>query len=220
MTSPFTAQLILDLEAVLSPPRFRTYVRASSGDRARAMALYCWNTDVAAALYTPLQFAEITVRNGALDAIVPEFGTNWHRARGFHYTLPVTVRRMRVRAHLQDIARRHARPGSAVAELKFAFWQHLFVTAQDPRLWDKHLRTAFPAIPAQLTVAEARQQIHDNIQTVRDLRNRIAHHEPIISCDLAADLDAALALIEWRRPTVAAWIRTTERVSGLLAMRP
>lgn len=53
--------------------------------------------------------------------------------------------------------------GAVVAELKFSFWQHLFVRSQDPRLWDRHLRTAFPAIPAHLTVAEARGQIHGRI---------------------------------------------------------
>lgn len=220
MSPDLPQQLLLDLEAVLSPPRFATYVRACDGDRSRGMALYCWNTEVAAALYTPLKFAEIAVRNAAIEAIVPEFGLDWHASRGFQFTLPKQVGRMTPRADLQNLARRHRTAGAVAAELKFAFWQQLFVLAQDPRLWDSHLRSVFPGIPANLTVAEAREQIHGHLQTIRSLRNRIAHHEPIIRRDLAGDLAAATTLIGWRRPSVAAWIGSIETVSSLLAERP
>lgn len=213
-------QLILDFEAVLSPPRFATYVRGCDGNRSRAMALYCWNTEIAAAFYTPLQFAEIAVRNAAIEAIVLEFGTDWHASPGFQFTLPTRVGHMRPRADLQNLASRHRTTGAVAAELKFAFWQQLFVRAQDLRLWDRHLRDIFPGIPRNLTVAEAREQIHGYLQMIRSLRNRIAHHEPIISRDLAADLAAATKLIKWRRPSVAAWIGSIETVTGLLANRP
>ena len=220
MPATFPPQLILDLEAVLSPPRFATYVRACGGDRRRAMALYCWNTEVAAALYTPLQFAEIAVRNGAIAAIVPEFGADWHRNIGFRNTLRERIGGLRPRADLQHLARRHRTAGAVAAELKFAFWQHLFVSAQDARLWDRHLRAAFPGTPAHLAVAQARQRVHDDVQAIRGLRNRIAHHEPIIARDIADDLARALSLIEWRRPTIATWIKSIENVTALMESRP
>ncbi len=59
MPQAFPNQLITDLEDVLSSPRFATYLRVTGGDRQRAAQLYCWNTEVSAAFYTPLQFAEI-----------------------------------------------------------------------------------------------------------------------------------------------------------------
>lgn len=220
MPQPVPSQLVRDLEAALSPPRFATYVRAAGGDRDRAMDLYWWNTQVAAALYTPLQFAEIAVRNAAVEAIAAEFGPNWHRHPGFQSSLRPRVGRMQMRGHLQDVARRHASAGAAVAEMKFAFWQNLYVAAQDAVLWNKHLQTAFPAIPAGTSVQAGRGWIHDHIQTVRNLRNRIAHHELILSRNLAADLAAATKLVEWRRPSVAAWVRSIETVTGLLARRP
>lgn len=127
---------------------------------------------------------------------------------------------MRPRADLERLAGRLPAAGAVVAELEFAFWQHLFVVAQDPRLWDKHLRTAFPGILSRLTVPQAGERIHDRIQIVRDVRNRIAHHEPTFTRDLATDLDAAMKLIEWRRPSMAAWITDIEIVTDLLASRP
>ena len=84
MPPAFPAQLVLDLEAVLSPPRFGTYLRATDGDRSRAMDLYCWNTDLSAAFYVLLQFCEIGTRNGAVEAVAAEFGANWHLNRGFY----------------------------------------------------------------------------------------------------------------------------------------
>ncbi|MGB3556647.1 MAG: hypothetical protein WBA25_18625, partial [Jannaschia sp.] len=201
MPAHLPPQLTLDLEAVLSPPRFATYVRACGGDTGRAIALYCWNTEIAAALYTPLQFAEITVRNGAAEAIERVFGSDWHQNMAFRNGIRAKVGRYRMRGDLEALARRHKTAGAVVAELKFAFWQHLFVSTQDGRLWSHHLRNVFPAIPAVLSDGQARETIHDHIQTVRTLRNRIAHHEPIISRDRTADLRAARTLIDWRRPT-------------------
>lgn len=220
MPAAFPPEFVQDLEDVLSSSRFTTYVRACRGDRQRAVALYGWNTEVAAALYTPLQFAEIAVRNGAIAAIVPEFGPDWHRNAGFHTALRERVGRLRPREEVQRLARRHHTAGAVAAELPFAFWQQLFVSAQDVRLWDQHLRAAFPGTPAQLSVAQARQRVHDDVEAIRGLRNRIAHHEPLIARNIADDLARALSLIEWRRPTVAAWIGSIEGVTALMQRRP
>ena len=222
MPHAFTVQQILDLEAVLSPPRFGTYLRATGGDRHRAMDLYCWNTDLSAAFYVMLQFCEIGTRNGAVEAVEAAFGPNWHLNRGFYRSLP-RLRGGRGYQPADDVswqAQQQPTSGKVVAELKFAFWQYLFVKGQDRRLWDPHLRAAFPGIPADLTVAQARGQIHADIESIRRLRNRIAHHEPIFSRDLADDHRRIRRLIEWRRSGVAAWLDGIETVSTLLRNRP
>lgn len=221
MPEPFSDQFVMDFEAVLSPPRFGTYLRAARGDRANAAALYCWNTEISAAFYMPLQFAEIGARNGAIEAIAAEFGEDWHRSRGFQLTLREKIgNHLRPRRDLVNLSQRYATAGGVAAELKFAFWQHLFTVAQEPRLWTRHLHAAFPGIPAEVSVTQARERIHDDIQTIRALRNRIAHHEPIIARSLADDLACALRLAAWRRPSVAGWLQRGERVTSLLAARP
>jgi hypothetical protein len=221
MPQVFPNQLISDLEDALSSPRFGTYLRVTGGDRQRAAQLYSWNTEVSAAFYTPLQYAEIGTRNGAIEAITIEFGPNWHRSRGFQLTVRERIGRyLRPRRDLVNLANHHTSAGAVAAELKFAFWQHLFVTAQDRRLWEPHLRNAFPGIPATLSVASARQQIHDDIQAIRALRNRIAHHEPIIARALSDDLDRAHRLAKWRRPMLGAWLQQANHVAPLLNNRP
>lgn len=222
MLSSFSSGQILDLESVLSPPRFATYLREAGGDRIGAMRLYCWNTDLSAAFYILLQFCELAVRNGAVEALEVEFGANWHLNRGFHNTLPVlgNGRGYQPKADVQDCARRLATAGKVVAELKLAFWQYLFVRGQDARLWIPHFRQCFPGTDPVLTVPQARAAMHSDVESIRRLRNRIAHHEPIFSRNLVEDRDRIARLVRWRRPGAAVWLAGVERVSGLLAARP
>jgi hypothetical protein len=44
---PFKLEELRDLPAIISTPRFDTYLQATHYDRARALALYEWNLDVA-----------------------------------------------------------------------------------------------------------------------------------------------------------------------------
>ncbi|WP_110590682.1 Abi family protein [Tritonibacter mobilis] len=222
MSHTFTGQQVIDLEAVLSPPRFGTYLREVGGDRHKAMALYCWNTDISAAFYIMLQFCELSIRNGAVEAVEAEFGPNWHLNRGFGYTLPVLRggRGYQPRDDLQSCARRLPTSGKVVAELKFAFWQHLFVKGQQARIWDAHLASAYPGYNKSLSLSDARTRMFKNIEVIRKLRNRIAHHEPIFSRNLAEDRDRIREVIQWRRPGTAQWVDTIEKVTDLLASRP
>lgn len=222
MPHQFTPQEIADLEAVLSAPRFATYLRETDGDRHGAMELYCWNTNVSSAFYVLLQFCELAVRNAAVEAIEKEFGENWHLNRGFAYSLKNPTKRnaYNPRNDLTQCAKRLPTAGKVVAELRFAFWQHLFVTAHDPRLWDQHFTDVFPGHDTTLTIAQARAQIYQDLDVLRRLRNRIAHHEPIFARDLDDDQKRTRRLISWRRPRTAAWLDTFETVTSTLRSRP
>lgn len=219
----FTPAVISDLETIISPPRFGTYLRQTGGDRDRAMQLYCWNSDVSAAFYYMLQFCELAIRNAASEALEAEFGANWQLNRGFKHTLPVPPphsRRYFAINDLESCTRRLNTAGKVVAELKFAFWQNLFVSAQDQRLWDKHLTTIFPGLPHPISVPHTRAKLYDDIEAIRKLRNRIAHHEPIFARDLAADHHRIRNIIVWRRAGAAHWLDGVEKITPLLAARP
>lgn len=220
MPHAFTVQQIVDLEAVLSPPRFGTYLREAAGDRQRAMDLYCWNTTISSAFYVTLQFCELSIRNGAVEAVEAVFGANWHLNRGFSHTLPVPKRGYQPKDDLAECARRLPTAGKVVAELKFAFWRHLFVKGQQARIWDPELANAFPGYDHTLTLSQARASLFDDIDAIRKFRNRIAHHEPIFSRNLTEDHQRIRRVIEWRRPGTAAWLDGVETVTRLLAERP
>lgn len=222
MSRSFTSKEIHALEAVISAPRFGTYLRSANAERHGAMQLYCWNTEISAAFYVSLQFCELAVRNGAVKALEQAFGPTWHLNRGFYNTLARLrgPRRYQPRSDVENLARRLSTAGKVVAELKFAFWQYLFVVGQDQRLWLPYFPTAFPGCDSALTIAQARADIHQDIEVIRRLRNRIAHHEPIFSRNLDEDRDRIRKLIEWRNPDAAVWLDSIETVTNLLDRKP
>lgn len=114
---------------------------------------------------------------------------------------------------------RQTSPGKVIAELKFAFWQSMFTARHNVHLWDPHILNLFPNASG-MTARQLRQRIYDDLEVIRQLRNRIAHHEPIFSRNLQADLMRILELIELRSAPAIDWVLDMEDVSSILAERP
>ena len=222
MSYSFSKAEMHDLPAVLSAPRFATFLRATANKRADALALYQWNLPVSAAMFVPLHLCEIALRNGVAEALQRVHGANWPWSAGFVRSLPVPRNRYNynAQADLTRVARRQSTTGKVIAQLRFAFWQQLFTAGQDQRLWLPHLRSVFPGVPANLSVAATRALTYRNIYEVRSLRNRIAHHEPIFARDLASEHARLREMIAWRSGTAAAWLDRVEGVTALLGTKP
>ncbi|MFD6219992.1 hypothetical protein [Nocardia asteroides] len=205
---------------VLSAPRAQTYISATGGDLTRAMALYSWNARIAAALMVPFHFAEIATRNAVSDALTATYGPRWPWDSTFEHSLPgpgggaYNPRRDLTRARSGQRT-----TGKVVAELKFAFWQSMFTARHDVRIWDNHIHALFPSTSVH-TVGQLRGRIYTDLDSIRKLRNRVAHHEPIFSRNLAGDLTRLLDLVELRCADTAAWLRAMEEVSAILPQRP
>ena len=88
----------------------------------------------------------------------------------------------------------------------------MFLNGQQARIWDHHLTRTFPGYDKALTLPQARTRLFDDIDEVRKLRNRIAHHEPIFARNLAEDHERIRRIIECRRPDVAALLDGTRRL--------
>jgi hypothetical protein len=221
-TGVFTADELRELPVVISAPRFATYLRASANDADRALELYHWNLEVSAAFIVPLQVCEVAVRNGVVEAIEAVHGPNWPWSNGFIRSLPVPrlTHHYNPQTNLRSVAARQPTTGKVVADLNFAFWEKTFTVGQDARLWLPHLHDVFPGVPRTTSAPEARAIAFNRLQAIRQFRNRIAHHEPIFSRDLATDYARIRDLILWRRPVAAEWVDKIERVSELLAARP
>lgn len=103
--------------------------------------------------------------------------------------------------------------------MKFSFWQSTFTARHDVRLWDPHIHALFPNASG-MTARKLRGRIYDDLEVIRKLRNRIAHHEPIFTRNLSDDLMRMLELIELRSTPTIDWILAMEDVSSILADRP
>lgn len=226
MVHSFTARQVKALIEAISEPRFGTYLAARHRNCRLALALYQWNTEVCGAFLAPLQFCEVTVRNGVAGAIERVYGPNWPWQSGFEQSLPnppvphTGPRPFNPRKELQRARRGRQTSGQVVADMKFAFWVDMFTSRHDQRLWQPHLRAEFPNLPASLSTKDARQLLRDQLDKVRQFRNRVAHHEPVFRRDLAGEHDRIERLVTFRSQDAALWLKSFEGVSSLLAAYP
>jgi hypothetical protein len=160
----------------------------AKGDIAQALRLYMWNTALSEALYGPLQGLEIILRNKIHQRLSAAFGTCWYDAPGFRDTSCAQATR-------QD---------RIVAELSFGSWVGLFGPKYETHLWRPHLRNVFVNSPTPFL----RKQAHAALDEIRLLRNRVAHHEPILHLRLAELHWLILDSIGW-------FLRGNRRVGGL-----
>lgn len=216
---------MLNIEKSLSTNRvktFRDYVVAKIGtdNLATAMELYAWNASVSSALLLPLHIYEVTLRNAVAEAISLRYGANWPHESYFVNSLPNPPKNSPKRDIL-NVRSRFPTVGKMIPELKFSFWEGMLTSRHDSRIWNNHIKTVFPLAPAAMSPQDIRIQLHDNCNSIRNIRNRIAHHEHIFkSADLANTLPFIEEGLSWRCHDTNAWLKSLEQVSITLSQRP
>jgi Swt1-like HEPN/Abi-like protein len=198
-----------NLIKAVSSERFEKYRRLAASDAA-AWELYSANVAYSAAFYAPLQALEVALRN-AVDRELSHRHPSWLTG-----TSILHGPELRQVAEARDRLARQSKPadhGRLIAELSFGFWSGLFANAYDTDLW----RTALHRL---LYPRQQRPQIHDMLERLRTLRNRIAHHEPIIQRRLMDDQQRIVDLLSWIDPATARWVDERSRVLGLLVLPP
>lgn len=220
------------VKAALSAARLGTYEAAAviidpatgvaDPNSIDALELYAWNALVSAALLMPLHICEVIVRNAVSDALEAKYGARWPWSSSFELSLPSPAVGYNPRGDLQSARKGAATTGKVIPELKFVFWQKLFTQRFDQRLWNANLSNVLPNIGAgaALTIAQARQRVYDDLEQIRKLRNRIAHHEPVIARNLQDDFRRIDELVKFRCHFTAGWMRNNEQASALIAAKP
>lgn len=216
---PFTQDELHALPTVFSAPRFATYLAETQGDKVRALELYQWNMEVSSAFLAPLQMCEVSVRNAIAEAIELTYGPNWPYERSFEIALPNPSRAYSPRQNLLQ-HRNEPTTGKVIAELKFVFWERMFTRRHDDTIWNKHLRTVLPHTDAVKSVQDLRRDAYQMLEAIRDLRNRIAHHEPIFRRNIREEYDRIRAVVAWRSETAANWLDKIEQVTCKNPQKP
>ncbi|CUI06465.1 hypothetical protein LXA47_29600 [Massilia sp. P8910] len=194
-----------DLERHFSTARLGRYRSSCAGDERKAVSAYVNNMLLAGAMTPMLSVLEIALRNGIhrrMSALYqrPDWWEAWSGAPVFARQIDevmVAKGRLQRRAEI-------ATPDKIVAELAFGFWSSLFNGAFTAVLW-KDLRLVFPRCPR---AQRKRQAISSALNQMRDLRNRIFHHEQLIWLhpDLP-DLHAnGTQVIGWIDPQLVLWL--------------
>ena len=206
LSGSLTASEVAELGRVLSTERFSSYLLAARGDASQAIQLHAWNTMVSGAFYGPLQMVEIALRNAVHDYVSAVHGRQWLGDR--QVLQGNELRRVdEARAQVRG-KRKNPTADRVVAELSFGFWLSLSARRYDG-LWNAVLNRAFVPTPP-------RRDLYARLAQLRDLRNRIAHHEPIHHLTLGDHYEAALWVLERISPVAAVWVSRHSRVPTIL----
>lgn len=217
MAIPFsyTQTQIAAVEQSLSRERFAPYVAAQQGDRLRALKLYEANTLLSEALYGSLQGLEVTLRN----AIHAKLSSELRRSDWFDTPILQQYERQKVDEVKARLAGRYplatVHPGQVVATLTFGFWASLTNKSYHRILWRPYLSQVFA------NGSPGNDEVRDTLRALAELRNRIAHHEPIVFRAVAGklqkqNLNGVLQTIikttGWICPETASWIKSQSRL--------
>ncbi|TDT33275.1 hypothetical protein ACF3NT_04295 [Naumannella halotolerans] len=192
---------------LLSAARMAPYLSVCDGDWEQAIGLYDWNAKVSAAFFESLHYLEVGLRNAMDEAASTLIETSWLRPDSSVLT---PRSRKAVVIALAQAGGSAAPHGKIVAELPFGFWWSLLADEYNRRLWQPAIRYAFEG-------QVRRRKLHAELDDLRRLRNRIAHHEPIHSRDLQADFARVINISNRIGASLGAHIAGTSRVPQLLS---
>jgi hypothetical protein len=211
----------------LSPARLTKYRAAADGDLQRALELYEWNAKISAALMRDLGHVEIGLRNAYADVIEHYWsGTpdHWTRSAAALFRPVYRMRdgepvdiNLHQRAQLEEACARVGKdgpPGKVIAELTFGFWRFLSSSAHEKTVWVPFLHRAYP--PG----TDRKRDVDRKVATLNRLRNRVAHHEPLIGENLPREAAKVSALACMLDPELGAYVAATSDVPELLQQRP
>ena len=194
------------LEQALSLERFGRYLDWAAGDRARAIELYTLNTRISESLYTPLQMLEVALRNRIHAVLTEARHEDWFHDAGF-LTASQAEQLAKAIEDVRDGAKREPTPGRIVAALTFGFWTAMFGPEYET-LWQTTLHRIARRPDGK---GLRRKDFSRPLMPIRMLRNRIAHHEPVIAWDVPKHYRNIIELTGWLCPAAADWCEAHSR---------
>ena len=97
-------------------------------------------------------------------------------------------------------------PGRVIAAMSFSFWTTMFSPAYE-QLW----RSTLHKIATRAGKPLVRKDFSRPLTKIRLLRNRIAHHEPILHWYLRTHHKALRELTQWLSPPALIWSAPLDR---------
>ena len=217
----------MDLVNWVTRERFNEYMVAANHDVMAARELYEWNVAVSAAFFEVISQVEVVLRN-AVDRIlrpleVPE-SARFEVGSGWWFANPAFLNEEFELAYYEAALRhlggkkkaKSASRDKVFSSMTFGIWESIFGKSHE-QLFRSHLVYAFPN---RTRKGFKRDVVYKNVRNLRNLRNRIAHHQAIFDLPLEERFEQAMDLMRWIDPELERWIRGLSRVPDLLDGRP
>lgn len=175
-----------EFEAIMSSQRINRYVQACGGHIKKAMTLYRLNLRLSQEMFTIVSCFEVALRNAIDQHILAIQGRNWLQNSvqmdGIFYNKNCKLTAGSITDGMSKLKQNYTH-NKLVAELGFGFWRYMFAPHQFSAT-GKNLLQIFPAKPTSTPSIQYNHTfVFNQLAQINNLRNRIAHHEPI--CFLA-----------------------------------
>lgn len=185
----------------VSDKRLQNFRRTNDSERDQ-LARYIWNTEICESFYPILHFLEIGLRNSLHDSI-----THVKRGDASWFNLPFICEKNAARvedaiAAIKEKGKDHTDPNRIVAELNFGFWTRLFNTHYQKELWnDKAF--LIRAFPYAKSTERSRGTLALRMDQIRRFRNRIFHHNYVLSEKLQGMYRDITEVMDWINPSLS-----------------
>lgn len=199
----------------LPAPRMRPFLDAADDDSDAALDLYAWNARMAGAALEQLSHLEVLLRH-AIDVQLRQAarenvaGIPWFLLPPYadgRTSDAVTLVRNRLRPLNRETR------DQIVAGLSFGFWTG-WLGSKHEELWRHTLRRAFPHGSGR------RKEISALVEQIRKFRNRIAHHDSLLSVDVGFEMGSVFRLAHIINPQAAEWMESVDRTRKVGRERP
>ena len=233
---------------MLGDSRWSRFLNETAGDEPRALDLYIWHSQLTAQLQELLSYLEIAMRN-AFDqqirawvvtqtpkkASLSNFQADWCMTDDLPEPLGKLIgsalRKARDYAQKASNQRAtgHPRHGQGIChddilvQVTFGGWTRLLCRPgphgipgpPETQLWVQCLHLAFPKADPQ-----SGQSVGSRMEAMRQLRNRVAHHDSLLSLDIPRQVETILSLLAAMDPQFADIAMSRNRIREILRSDP
>ena len=166
-----------EYEIAFSPARLSKYKAACGGDTRKAISLYRYNVKLCQKYYAVLNIFEIILRNAVDRHFRVYFNDlNWieHQLQKGGM-LSYSPHKKDALKHIFELTKKgKLTPDKVVSAQSFGFWTYMFNKIPF-NTGGKSILCVFP----NKQVGLGQKAVYNELQDIKQFRNRIAHHEPI-----------------------------------------
>ncbi|MBD0022542.1 hypothetical protein GII33_13935 [Gordonia pseudamarae] len=204
-----------DVVVLLSPGRFAPYLRHSGDDPDDALLLYEWSASMSMAMFELFSHLEVMIRNSIDRTLAQHFKDEAVGIPWFLRKPPASA----AMAGLIETERSRLRPNGKdtrhqiVAAMSFGFWTQMTGNKYDD-LWRTALFKAFPGSSGR------RADVSRELEALRKLRNRIAHHDSMLNVDVPFEVRRMHRVASFLGTAAVEWIESVDRTDAVYRARP
>lgn len=170
----------------------------------------------------------ITAAEKIRDAVHPVNRTAYRATTNTDLLMHIDKAKRKVTAQLLKKVEKSSDPAARlapttddiVAALDFGYWTSLMSRDVEPILYAAGLYRAFPFAPRSRGKAPARGTIAWRLNEVRQLRNRVMHHEPVFNrINLRQNFRNIVQVCRWTGISTGDWVEHHSRFEEVLQNR-